>query len=423
MGGKVSTYRPVLRSGLRAGDTLTIPYASGDSADDFTTGTHVHMLVKEGPEGWNMVDDTDTWSVSFGASEITITWHHPTISIGDTDVVSFMFGIGDLQGIYAVGGSTPLSKGAANRLFITQLSNGGSVISYNAYYDDATDTWHRLYENQYAFADWYFHDSIPGEENILGGTAGIVKMRAVSYNDANIAHKFDDHTKISPTFAALGGWELTMAWTQYRDLVIGGFGIELDGAGLTPFGRVVHNNFIGGTLGTLLVRNVYASGAGVDRGPTPSMAMGIWGDDDAGVWYGAPTDPGGPDEPDNASPVWTRWASFKQGGFHTLGIAHGAAGSELTIDAGEVEATASFHVIDTEGDAASDDLDTITGGYAGQLLVLQPANDARTVVIKHGVGNIECGADITLDNANDTVTLFNPDGSTWVALAAYSNGA
>ena len=62
--------------------------------------------------------------------------------------------------------------------------------------------------------------------------------------------------------------------------------------------------------------------------------------------------------------------------------------TELTIADGEVTITGSEHTIDTENDAAADDLDTINGGADGDILILSGANAARVTTIKHGTGNI-----------------------------------
>lgn len=98
------------------------------------------------------------------------------------------------------------------------------------------------------------------------------------------------------------------------------------------------------------------------------------------------------------------------------------ASSELTIAAGAVTATKSYHTIDTESDAASDDLDTISGGRAGQMLIVQANNSARSVVLKDGTGNLKLSGDITLDNAEDTATLVS-DGTSWYLIATSNNGA
>lgn len=62
--------------------------------------------------------------------------------------------------------------------------------------------------------------------------------------------------------------------------------------------------------------------------------------------------------------------------------------TELTISSGAVTTTQAHHGIDTEGDAANDDLDTINGGNAGEILLILANNSARTVRLRNGVGNI-----------------------------------
>ena len=65
------------------------------------------------------------------------------------------------------------------------------------------------------------------------------------------------------------------------------------------------------------------------------------------------------------------------------------APTELTISGGEITRTQFLHTVDTEGDAASDDLDTIAtpvGEY--RLLLIWPEWPDRVVVVKNGTGNI-----------------------------------
>ena len=71
-----------------------------------------------------------------------------------------------------------------------------------------------------------------------------------------------------------------------------------------------------------------------------------------------------------------------------LGGLHFNSATELTISSGEVTVTKGHHSIDTEGDAANDDLDTIDGGNAGEILLILPNNDDRTVRVRHAIGNI-----------------------------------
>ena len=79
---------------------------------------------------------------------------------------------------------------------------------------------------------------------------------------------------------------------------------------------------------------------------------------------------------------------------------------ELTIDTGAVTLTKSYHSIDTEGDAATDDLDTISGVTEGRIIAIKAAHTDRTVVLKNGTGNLMLGFDIYLDDANKHVFLI-----------------
>lgn len=96
--------------------------------------------------------------------------------------------------------------------------------------------------------------------------------------------------------------------------------------------------------------------------------------------------------------------------------------TELTIATGSVTATQSYHTIDTQSDDSTDDLDTISGGTEGMILVIKAANSARTVVVKNGTGNIVCPADVSLDNANDTWAGIY-DGTNWLQISSANNGA
>src|SRR5690606_3555049 len=70
-------------------------------------------------------------------------------------------------------------------------------------------------------------------------------------------------------------------------------------------------------------------------------------------------------------------------------------GTELTIASGVITITSTlpivYHMVDTESDAASDDLDTISGGIDGQRLVLRTVTGSRDVTVKNNTGNIRCG--------------------------------
>jgi len=96
------------------------------------------------------------------------------------------------------------------------------------------------------------------------------------------------------------------------------------------------------------------------------------------------------------------------------------AAVELTIAAGSVVKTKSFHSIDTQGDAAEDDLDSITGGAEGEVLFLRAENAARTVILKDGAGADVLdlrGNDIYLTDINQWVMLQH-NGTEWVLVSA-----
>ena len=99
------------------------------------------------------------------------------------------------------------------------------------------------------------------------------------------------------------------------------------------------------------------------------------------------------------------------------------AGTEYTIASGAITITKPGRVyIDTEGDGAADDLNTINGGSDGWLIFVQAADDARTVTMKNGVDNFAIGSDRVLDNLAD-IGIFLYDGRTskWIRFAFTAN--
>lgn len=106
-----------------------------------------------------------------------------------------------------------------------------------------------------------------------------------------------------------------------------------------------------------------------------------------------------------------------------------AAPTELTIAAGSITPTQSIHRVDTQGDAGSDDLDTIAGTASGKLYLLRPENAARAVVVRDtggGTGNIRTphAQSITLAAVTDWALLIS-DGTNLTVVAfrtAAANG-
>jgi hypothetical protein len=92
--------------------------------------------------------------------------------------------------------------------------------------------------------------------------------------------------------------------------------------------------------------------------------------------------------------------------------------STLTISGGAVTATGNRHIVDTQGAAATDDLDTINGGAAGMVVVLRIVDGGRNVVITNA-GNIvtPTGASITLDTtAQPALFIYDGGLSKWLCL-------
>ena len=103
-------------------------------------------------------------------------------------------------------------------------------------------------------------------------------------------------------------------------------------------------------------------------------------------------------------------------------VEHGS--TALTIASGVITAPSGvkFITVDTEGAAASDDLDTISGGGAGDTLLIKAASDARTIVAKDGTGNLQLAGDFSLSDSDDSLFLFW-NGAQWHEIARSDNTA
>jgi len=89
----------------------------------------------------------------------------------------------------------------------------------------------------------------------------------------------------------------------------------------------------------------------------------------------------------------------------------------LTIASGVILPTASYAIIDTEGSASTDDLDTITGGRDGDILALRSTSTSRDITVKTATGNIRLDGmeDKTLGSISDSITLIK-QGGLWCEL-------
>ena len=97
--------------------------------------------------------------------------------------------------------------------------------------------------------------------------------------------------------------------------------------------------------------------------------------------------------------------------------------SELTIATGAVTQTQSYHTVDTESDAASDDLDTITIATDMSVLLLTLENAARIVTLKHGTGNLNLPDDADIVMAENTVYFLLYNGTAWNLVGSSAAGS
>lgn len=100
------------------------------------------------------------------------------------------------------------------------------------------------------------------------------------------------------------------------------------------------------------------------------------------------------------------------------------ADSSLTISGGIIAVTRTMHLVDTEGAAALDLLDTINGGADGDFLVLSSVSSARVVRLKHNTGNIWLAhqGDINLTDVRQKVILiYDATNSRWVQNFSFIN--
>ena len=90
-----------------------------------------------------------------------------------------------------------------------------------------------------------------------------------------------------------------------------------------------------------------------------------------------------------------------------------------TISSGAITYTGAYMVIDTEGGASSDTLDTINGGTAGDRLLLRGATSGRNIIISDNTGNIQTNnnTNFTLEPIYGDSVEFYYSGSNWIQTA------
>lgn len=96
--------------------------------------------------------------------------------------------------------------------------------------------------------------------------------------------------------------------------------------------------------------------------------------------------------------------------------------AELTIATGAITPTQTLHSVDTEADAATDDLVTINAASEGRVLVLRANIGSRTVVVKDGGSSIRSAGDFSLDENTDMMTFMSSQGI-WAETSRSDNAA
>lgn len=146
----------------------------------------------------------------------------------------------------------------------------------------------------------------------------------------------------------------------------------------------------------------------------------------AGTSKATPVDADGLVLQDSASSNATKtltWANLKTvlaSTFQSKPFINLGTGSEVTISGGAITVTESFHWVDTEANAAADDLDTINGGNVGDILVLQTVVNTRDVTFKDGTGNLQLAGDFIATTPQDKLTLIR-SVSAWSELSRSKN--
>lgn len=99
-------------------------------------------------------------------------------------------------------------------------------------------------------------------------------------------------------------------------------------------------------------------------------------------------------------------------------------GNSKTIASGAVTTTTSLLVVDTEGGASTDDLDTIDGGATNTLLLVRTYSSTRDVVIRNKTGNIRLsgGTNMTLGSRFDSLLLLKHASGDWIEVSRSING-
>ena len=94
----------------------------------------------------------------------------------------------------------------------------------------------------------------------------------------------------------------------------------------------------------------------------------------------------------------------------------------VTIASDAITVTSSYVRVLTEGSASSDELATISGGSAGQVLYLHQQLSTKDVTLKDGTGNLALAGDFAMSHAQDMIQLiYSVADSVWIEVSRSNN--
>lgn len=139
------------------------------------------------------------------------------------------------------------------------LINGDMYMAVNAYWDGSH--WQRTDTSKVAWL-WQY--------NVTNNMLNEGYHATTFWTAQPGANPIGDYT-------AVGGWLMAHSVSEFKDITIGGNGFEIDGNGVSPYGRVRHAS-ISGTKVTELVSNTFLDDSGRDDNTSASWAVGMYGD-------------------------------------------------------------------------------------------------------------------------------------------------
>ncbi len=327
-----------------------------------------------------------------------------TLIAGDT---------GDLSGVLSL---TFADGGLSQSLYISSSESStheGYWVLANATYNRTTDKFSRVDTTKTAFAvNFRITTNIPFESN----TKGICFWRCTS--GAN---------PISDTYGTTGGWELMYAMTEYRDTVIGGLGMEIDGSGQSPYARIV-NTILSSVKHRGILTNLFNDFSGVDDAAQPSWFAGIVNDSfvvkRAAAGAGSTFDP------------VTDYFTVSSDGGVIFGRSWRLRGtitpSELTANVNNYDPVSSIDGTPMSktnrlrlSSDASRDITGLAGGAEGRIMILWNYG-GNNIVLKHASGSSTGGnqfylpgsVDYTLVPLNCVILFYDGHLAKWTKLAS-----